>query len=339
MTLVPGIPELAEYPIEFRAEPRQIPAGREITLEFRVLDPKTSQTVEHFEIIHEKLFHLFLVSQDLEFFAHLHPEIEPDGWFRLRTTLPKAGTYRLLADFDPTGGTPQLVAKTFSTAGYTQPLTASIPHLPPDLSTKQATNLQVELTTVPLHPNADANTMLFFRITPAEGLEPYLGVWGHLLAVSDDSIDTLHIHPFITGAGPPAPIPWATWTVPFKIFFPRGGTYKIWVQFERKGVLNTVSFTLPVQLSQIDPTKVTLDHVSVRVTNSSPAANTYTLYDNVCNRAMPDLTLGPYASAYLSICSSEERNDGYGSFRSQLVKSGIWNKCERIRDGEACILY
>ena len=85
----------------FRAVPRQLPAGREVTLEMRVLDPKSGKPVTQFEIVHEKLFHLFLVSQDLDYFSHEHPVLGADGWFRLNTTLPKAGTYRLLADFDP----------------------------------------------------------------------------------------------------------------------------------------------------------------------------------------------------------------------------------------------
>src|SRR5262249_39571894 len=118
MELVPGIPEPVEYPMEFRATPKSIPAGREVTLEFRVLDPKNRKPVIRFETVHEKLFHLFLVSSDLEYFAHEHPVFTPDGWFRLTTTLPKPGTYRLLADFDPAGGTPQLAARTFSTAGF-----------------------------------------------------------------------------------------------------------------------------------------------------------------------------------------------------------------------------
>jgi hypothetical protein len=238
MKLMPGIPQPVEYPMELRAEPRQIPAGREIVLKFRVLDPKTSQTVKKFEIVHEKLFHLFLVSQDLEYFSHEHPEYGPDGWFRLRTKLPKPGTYRLLADFDPTGGTPQLAAKTFSTAGYTQPLAASITHPPADLTAKQGPNLRVELTTEPPRPIAGKKTMLFFKVSPAEGLEQYIGAWAHLLAVSNDMVDTIHSHPFIADGGP---------NLQFNIFFPREATYRIWVQFQRQGVVNTVSFTVPVE--------------------------------------------------------------------------------------------
>src|SRR5262249_28416776 len=122
MKLVAGLPLPVEYPMEFRADPPSIPTGREITLEFRVLDPKSGKPVARFETVHEKLFHLFLVSQDLSYFSHEHPQLTASGWFRLRTRLPKAGTYRLLADFDPIGGTPQLAARTFSTAGFIDPL-------------------------------------------------------------------------------------------------------------------------------------------------------------------------------------------------------------------------
>jgi Heavy metal binding domain len=238
MTLVPGIPQPVEYPMEFKAEPRYIPAARDVTFDFRVLDPKDNQPVRKFEIVHEKLFHLFVVSQDLEYFAHVHPEYRPDGWFRLKTRLPKPGTYKLLADFDPTGGTPQLAAKVFSTAGYVQPLEKTIAHPTPDLAPKQGPNLEVELTTEPAQPVAGKKTMLFFKVKPAEGLEQYLGAWAHMLAVSNDPIDTIHSHPFIADGGP---------NLQFNIFFPREARYKIWVQFQRKGVVNTVAFTVPVE--------------------------------------------------------------------------------------------
>jgi hypothetical protein len=238
MTLVAKTPEPAEYPMDFRARPRQIPAGREVTLEFRILDPKTAKPVTHFEIVHEKLFHLFLVSQDLEYFSHQHPQLGADGWFRLRTVLPKAGTYRMLADFDPAGGTPQLAPKTISTAGYTASLEASIPHPSADLSPKKGANLEVTLATEPARPIAGMKTLLFFHLKPADGIERYIGAWSHMLAVSRDLIDTIHTHPFIADGGP---------QMQFDVFFPRATTYRIWVQFQRQGVVNTVAFTLPVE--------------------------------------------------------------------------------------------
>jgi hypothetical protein len=237
MALQAEIPEPIEYSMEFKAEPRQIPATQDITLSFRVLDPTTLQPVTRFTIVHEKPFHLFLVSYDLTYFSHEHPVLEADGWFRLRTRLPKPGTYRLIADFDPEGGTPQLATQTFSTAGYIAPLESSIPHPAPDLSPKTATNLTAELRVDPPQPIAGKKTMLFLHLNPADGIEKYIGAWAHLLAVSNDLIDTAHSHPFLADGGP---------DMQFNLFFPRAGTYRIWIQLQRKGVVNTVSFTIPV---------------------------------------------------------------------------------------------
>jgi hypothetical protein len=238
MKLVAGLPMPVEYPMEFRATPAAIPAGRDIMLEFRVLDPKTARPIRRFETVHDKLFHLFLVSQDLEYFSHEHPDLTGSGWFRLRTRLPKPGTYRLLADFDPAGATPQLAARTFSTAGYTAPLESSIAHPQPDLVPKHATNLSIELATDPPTSIAGKKSMLQFRVAPSEGLERYLGAWAHLLAVSNDLIDTIHSHPFLADGGP---------ALQFNIFFPRAASYRLWIQIQRQGILNTAAFTVPVQ--------------------------------------------------------------------------------------------
>ena len=238
MTLVAGVTEPIEYPLEFRAEPPRIPAGKDITLSFRVLDPKTELPVKEFSVVHEKLFHLFLVSQDLAYFSHEHPVLQPDGWFRLQTRLPKAGTYRLLADFDPVGGTPQLSAQTFSTEGYIAPLETSIPDLQPDVSIKQSSNVTVALSTDPAQPIPGKKTTLIVTIRPADGLEKYIGAWAHVLAVSDDLIDTIHTHPFLADGGA---------EMQFNLYFPRARTYRVWIQLQRKGIVNTVAFTIPVK--------------------------------------------------------------------------------------------
>jgi hypothetical protein len=237
MTMVANLPEPSEYPLDLKVTPPQIPSGRDVTLEFRVADPKTGAPVDQFEIVHEKLFHLFIVSQDLQYFAHVHPELGGDAAFRLKTSLPKPGTYRLLADFYPKGGTPQLIPKTLTTAGYATPLEAAVPRLAPDLTPKHGENLAVELKLDPPQPLAGKKTVLFVHLTPADGIEPYIGAWAHLLAVSSDLVDTIHEHPFIANGGP---------DMQFNIFFPREAAYRVWIQFQRKGVVNTVAFTIPV---------------------------------------------------------------------------------------------
>jgi len=238
MTLVANLPEPLQYPVDLRVEPRQIPSGSPITLEFRVADPESGADVKQFETVHEKLFHLFIVSQDLAYFAHLHPQFGGDSVFRLKTALPKPGTYRLLTDFFPTGGTPQFAPKTITTAGYMTPLEAGIPHLEPDLAPQHGENLTAELRLDPPEPLAGKKTMFFVHIAPGDGLERYIGAWAHLLAVSNDLVDTIHDHPFIATGGP---------DMQFNIFFPRAGIYKVWIQFQRAGVVNTVAFVIPVK--------------------------------------------------------------------------------------------
>src|ERR1700676_2639308 len=68
MTLVPGIPIPVEYPLKVSLIPRAPKAGERVELMFKVQDPKTGKPVTRFETVHEKLFHMFLVSQDLNFF-------------------------------------------------------------------------------------------------------------------------------------------------------------------------------------------------------------------------------------------------------------------------------
>jgi hypothetical protein len=235
MKLEPGIRDQVEYPLDLQVSPKQIPAGRELQLTFRSRDPKTGKPVTKFEVVHEKLFHLFIVSHDLQYFAHVHPEPRSDGSFSLRTTLPKPGIYRLLADYYPTGGVPQLLPKTIATAGYSGPLLPA--ELAPDLAPQRSENLEVELTTDPPQPIAGKKTLLFFKLKPASGLEPYLGAWAHMLAVSNDLVDMIHTHPSIADGGP---------DVQFDLYFPREATYRIWVQFQRLGKVNTVVFTVPV---------------------------------------------------------------------------------------------
>src|SRR5260370_947462 len=234
MTLRLGIPEPIEYPMDLKLVPPAPKAGAPVTFLFKVHDPVSNAPVTKFEIVHEKLFHLFVVSRDLTYFIHEHPLIQPDWSFRYDTTLPEPGLYRLLGDFYPSKGTPQLIAKTIIVPGGGALHTAK---LDPDLAPKHAANIDVELVTDPPQPIAGIKTLMFFRVKPAEGLEQYIGAWAHMLAASDDLIDLIHTHPFLADGGP---------QIQFNLIFPRARTYRVWVQLTPTAVPNPTSFTVPV---------------------------------------------------------------------------------------------
>jgi len=237
MALVAGVPE----PVEFHTDVSTLPAapepGRRAVLQFAVHDPWKDRPVEGFNLVHEKLFHAFVVSQDLEFFEHGHPRLVGEGVLQYPITFPKAGMYRVLADFYPIGGMPQLASETVMVAGEPPPPAA----LGRDYSEKAATNLRVSFDTVPQHPVATTRTQLRLNVRGAHPLEKYLGVWGHLLVASSDLIDMMHEHPFLADGGP---------NVEFELVFPRPGTYRVWVQFQSGGVVNTAHFDVPVDALQ-----------------------------------------------------------------------------------------
>ncbi len=233
MKLVVNIPERVEYPLEVTHVPAVLRPGDQTTLILRVTNPLTQARVRSFEVVHEKLIHLFIVSENLEFFAHVHPEAQDDGSFRYQAVLPYPGMYRLLADFYPAGSTPQLALATLFVSGVSRPVQP-----PVSLSPKPGKNISVSLRLDPEQPIAGLETKLFFSLEPTDGIEPYLGAWAHMLSASSDLIDLLHLHPAFPKQGG---------TVQFNVFFPRPQTYRIWTQFQRKGVVNTVVFTVPVR--------------------------------------------------------------------------------------------
>lgn len=238
MTLAFGVQEEIEYPYETWITPEKFQAGQKVQIHFRATDPKTHENVKKYEIVHQKLFHMFIVSNDLNYFLHEHPVLQPDGTFIYEEIFPKPGMYRIVGDFYPTGGTPQLTPRTIFVPGAPgQDVSIIQPKLKPDIGVSHCTNLDAELTTDPPSPIVGLKTLMFLKLNPADGLEQYIGAWAHMLCASDDLVDMIHDHPFIADGGP---------NMQFNIIFPRARTYRVWIQFQRKGVINTASWTIPV---------------------------------------------------------------------------------------------
>lgn len=247
MRLVANLPDPLTYRLELETRPDPPSAGEATThLLYRVRHPQTGAIVKDFEIIHERLFHTFLISFDLADFAHEHPEPRADGSFLLPVKFRRAVPYRLVADFYPRAGTPQFLTATVFPRHATLPGVPALAASP--AGPRQGANLAIELVTEPAEPIAGLETLLFFRLTPPDDLEPYLGAWGHLLMASDDLVDLAHEHPLYVDGVPPTELraPWPR-RIQFNHIFARARTYRLWLQVKRAGVLNTVHFDVPVK--------------------------------------------------------------------------------------------
>jgi hypothetical protein len=239
MTLVAGVPDQSEYHLDVAVTPRPAQPNQMVLLTFAIFDPWKNHRVEKFSVVHEKLFHAFIVSRDLQFFVHDHP-IWDNGAFHYDIAFPKPGMYRLLGDFYPEAAAPQLITDTIFVAGAEPPVAA----LARDYSAKDAENLKIELTTSPELPMAGVTAQIRVVVAPGDGLQKYLGAWGHMLVASDDLIDMMHTHPFIADGSP---------EMQFSLVFPRPRMYRVWVQFQRNGIVNTAHFDVSVAPAPAHP--------------------------------------------------------------------------------------
>lgn len=76
---------------------------------------------------------------------------------------------------------------------------------------------------------------------PVTELEPYLGAYGHLVALRDGDLAYVHVHADgVPGDGATAPGP----EVAFNVEVPTAGTYRLFLDFQVGGQVKTTDFTL-----------------------------------------------------------------------------------------------
>ncbi len=202
-------------------------------LAFRIIDAH-GQTVRHFDVGHTKRMHLIVARRDLTGFQHLHPVQRADGAFETRVRLPEAGSYRLFADF-ARDGEPQTLASDLRVDGA-----ADLRALPaPASSAVSDGGYDVQLASGAAHPGEEAD--LRFTVSrdgEPVATEPYLGAGGHLVALREGDLAFLHVHP-TNEAG--------SSEIGLAATFATAGRYRLFLQFQHDGEVQTVAFTQEVK--------------------------------------------------------------------------------------------
>ncbi|MDZ5619976.1 hypothetical protein [Nocardioides bizhenqiangii] len=203
-----------------------VDSGR-VTVAFRILD-EAGEPVTSYDVEHEKRLHLIAVRRDLAEYRHVHPRLDAATG---RWTVPialGAGSWRLYADFAPTGAEPVVAEAELMVAGRFAPA-----ELGPDTTTARVDGYEVHLE------RDDAGSMVTFHVT-REGaevtdLQPYLGSYGHLVAIRAEDLAYLHVHPEEGPAGP---------EVGFHAEFAESGRYRLFLDFKHGGRVHTADFTI-----------------------------------------------------------------------------------------------
>ncbi len=216
----------AGYTLRIVSEPRP---GADRPLRF-VIDGPDGEPVTTYDEVHDQRLHLVKIRRDGADYQHVHPTLRPDGTWTARLTL-SPGTSRVFADFTPTDG-PALVLGTDVQldGGYSSAST-------PDVTrTATVADYRVELEGDLAGGEASPLTATITRDgEPVTDLQPYLGAYGHLVALREGDLAYLHVHPADADAGP---------QIPFVAEVPSDGRYRLFLEFRHRGVVRTVPFVL-----------------------------------------------------------------------------------------------
>ena len=209
-------------------------AGATTTWRFRIVGCD-GRAIRGFERENGKLLHLIVVRTDVTGYQHLHPSLSRDGTWTIDIAAPRAGRYRAIADF-VIDGRKYVVGTTLTAPGRSadQPLPAPSLHASVD-------GYGVELQR-PAVLRAGAEAQLTFRITrdgrPVRDLQPYLGSYGHLVALHVPELAYSHVHP--NGEDR------ASGAITFDTELHEPGRYRLFMQFQTHGRVHTAAFTQTV---------------------------------------------------------------------------------------------
>jgi hypothetical protein len=222
----------------YRLEPLspQLATGSPQPFAFRIVGPDGSPVTGYVRN-HDKDLHLIVVRRDLSGFQHVHPTLGADGTWSIPLAVPAAGQYRIFADFRPAGLDRGLtLGADVPAPGDFQPRP-----LPAAARTTTVDGYVVTLDGVLVPGSSSKLTLSVAKDgVPVTDLQPYLGAYGHLVALRAGDLAYLHVHPDgapgdgRTAAGP---------QVVFHAEVPSDGSYRLYLDFQHAGKVHTAEFS------------------------------------------------------------------------------------------------
>ncbi|MFH9690987.1 hypothetical protein ACH4LE_32560 [Streptomyces sp. NPDC017413] len=236
---LPGGLQISQGGYTLDLDTPRVEAGEPAELRFAVVDEDSSRKVTAFRREHDKELHLIVASSDLTTYRHLHPERAADGTWSTPVELPEAGGYRVFADFTPDVKNAEGVTlgADLAVSGDARPEA-----LPEAERTVTVDGYEVTLDGA-LRPGAGSELKLEVEKDgkPVTDLQPYLGAYGHLVALRAGDLAYLHVHPNgEPGDGRTKPGP----EVSFTATAPSEGAYRLFLDFQHDGKVRTAAFTV-----------------------------------------------------------------------------------------------
>ncbi|MDQ1043174.1 hypothetical protein [Streptomyces sp. V4I2] len=240
--------QISEKGYTLDLETPRVAAGRPAGLRFVIRDD-SGRAVTSYRREHDKELHLIVASRDLGTYRHLHPARAADGAWSIPVDLPRAGGYRVFADFTPEKKNAEnlTLGADLAASGPYEPQPVPAPN-----TTARIDGYEVALNGALRPGTAGELTLKISRNgKPVTDLQPYLGAYGHLVALRSGDLAYLHVHPNgEPGDGTTEPGP----AVSFTATAPSSGTYRLFLDFKHDGKVRTAAFTVRAGVAEAPAT-------------------------------------------------------------------------------------
>ncbi|WP_430611791.1 heavy metal-binding domain-containing protein [Flavobacterium sp. JP2137] len=227
-------PTAAELTVKISSTPEVLEAGKSANLAIAVTAADKPVPLEE---AHEMKMHLLLVSEDLSWFDHIHPQEQKDGSYTVAETFPNGGNYLIFTDYKPVGLPGAVNRQKVAVTGAT---------LASKMDYKPKLVAEVDGYKITLLNGADFKTNssqdLQFSVEKngkklqESDFENYLGATAHIVMIGKEDKDFLHIHPISDKRFP----------IYAQTLIKKSGVYRMWAQFQINGKLYTADFTVDV---------------------------------------------------------------------------------------------
>jgi hypothetical protein len=241
------------YFMDFKATP-SVEAGKPAMLSFTPKIKGSETEMVPLDIQHDKKLHLIIVSKDLSYFDHIHPEFQSSGSYDI-AVLPKGkdyskgafasetkfvqgGDYVLFADYLPSGATHQLERIELNVAGTPyqartfkdEKLVSTVDGF--EVSLVPEGGKFLSKGTIHISGIVKKNG----KEVPADQFENYLAAKAHVVMISEDTQNYLHVHPEVVDG-----------RLDLHTEFGKTGIFRGWLQFQTDGKVHTADFVVKVE--------------------------------------------------------------------------------------------
>jgi hypothetical protein len=242
-----------QYKMEFKTAPAAVEAGKSALLSFIPTRVGHEQDSVPLDLQHDKKIHLIVVSRDLGYFDHVHPQRQQNGAYEIKVLakgekyskakfqneahFDQGGDYVLFADYLPTGAGHQLERIELNVAGPAY----QVHHFTNEKLVGATDGFEVSLQ--PKDKKLTSGSLMHLaaivkkdgKEIPADQFEDYLSAKAHVVVISEDTKNYLHVHPEVSNG-----------RLDLHTTFEKPGLYRSWLQFQTNGEVHTADFVLHV---------------------------------------------------------------------------------------------